>query len=291
MILDGHSCPNCHESSIAHIANVSVTKKQFAAELRHCYSCDFLYLDSPFWLDVAYENEFFGDTGYIQRNYEIAGFLHLVLLIGELLSWNSLALEVTDIGTGLGMLPRMLRDYGFVAYGVDSYSGMQLIQPFVDPVGSTLVKTAFEVVEHLPNLDEFLQQEIPNSELLVFSTQLRKDGHIPSLDWWYYAFESGQHISFHSRQSLVHAMGKVGLPASCLITADKNLSLHAIVKGQLLRKSFLIASALRRRGLAVYALRLLKAASKRHSLTWQDHLFIKSLVSPRRSPDKEGVEN
>ncbi len=73
-----------------------------------------------------------------------------------------------DLGTGIGMLPRMLRDAGYKFYGNDSYSNMELIKPFTNLPRRILLKSAFEVAEHIPSLQAFLKDNI-SKKIHLFS--------------------------------------------------------------------------------------------------------------------------
>jgi hypothetical protein len=65
------------------------------------------------------------------------------------------------------------------------------------------VITAFEVMEHLHDPIEFIRQAMAkyHGAAFAFSTQLF-DGSPPPLDWPYYSFETGQHVSFYQRRTL-----------------------------------------------------------------------------------------
>ena len=64
-------CPNCNSKSIIKIRKVYVTEENTKTYLCHCNNCDFLYLENPNWLEIAYKKGFYGDTGYIYRNYNL----------------------------------------------------------------------------------------------------------------------------------------------------------------------------------------------------------------------------
>lgn len=111
---------------------VRVSKARVEADLAHCTACDFLFLAHPTWLDVAYEESFYGDTGYVDRNLHASRLLRLLLVIGRLARFGP-SEPGCDLGTGLGMLPRLLRDHGFDFHGTDAYAAMELIRPFCGP--------------------------------------------------------------------------------------------------------------------------------------------------------------
>lgn len=108
-----------------------------------------------------------------------------------------------DYGGGGGLLSRTLADRGWNSASYD---------PFVDEnvrvnqLGQFDLITAYEVFEHVPNVDELMDNlEIllsPNG-LVLFST-LVSDGNIQPnrrITWWYASPRNG-HISLFSRNSL-----------------------------------------------------------------------------------------
>jgi hypothetical protein len=64
-------------------------------------------------------------------------------------------------------------------------------------------------MEHLPDPVAFVDELLKSSgtDTIIFSTELFA-GEPPAPDeWWYYAFPTGQHISFYQRRTL-ELMGK-----------------------------------------------------------------------------------
>lgn len=181
-----------------------------------------------------------------------------------------------DLGTGLGMLPRLMRDYGYEFWGSDEYTTMQLIQPFVNPTKNLPVKTAFEVVEHLPSLSNFLKEQVVKADLFVFSTLIRDSGAIPSMNWWYYTFEIGQHISFHSKDSLRVAFNSADLSVNCLVSHGSDLL--AFASSDRWVRSLNIVTFLHRHRLAGLSHRLLTKCFSQKSLTASDHQYAMKLL-------------
>lgn len=265
-----HCCPNCKHYETSLVYRVSVTFEAIPANLQHCARCDFLYLQNPTWLDIAYRKEFYGDTGYVQRNLTASRFLRLLFLTWELLNRKECP-NACDLGTGLGMLPRLMRDYGFSFWGSDLYAKMPLIQPFINPTTPLPLATAFEVVEHIADLPKFLEQHIKGLDLFVFSTHLRKIDEIPSLDWWYYAFGNGQHISFHSPKSLFYAVQEACGSDYKLVHCHGGMHAISNRRGWILALWF--SSLVRRFRLVIGFLALLTLAKPKRSLTYTDHIF------------------
>lgn len=62
--------------------------------------------------------------------------------------------------------------------------------------------TAFELAEHIENPVEEFGRLLETGTNLIFSTELVSH-HPPDIsDWWYYSLETGQHISFYTKESL-----------------------------------------------------------------------------------------
>src|ERR1039458_7151861 len=62
---------------------------------------------------------------------------------------------------------------------------------------------AFEVLEHVIDTYQFIKDMFNkyHCKTLIFST-LTFENLIPSSDWWYYSFETGQHINFYQLRTL-----------------------------------------------------------------------------------------
>lgn len=285
-------CPNCAAGGVRLIRRVKVSKARVPARLLHCSSCDFLWLADPTWLSVAYEDAFYGDTGYVDRNLHASRLLRLLISIGTLLGLEPVE-PGCDIGTGLGMLPRMMRDHGYDFHGSDAYAAMELIRPFcrLAPDAPIPLQTAFEVIEHVPETAPFLAEHLGDGmegkELFVFSTLLRAEGEIPGEEWWYYAFGNGQHIAFHSARSFRAAMARAGLDPAWLVTIDGPVhprAIHAIAPRPAWRRAFRVAGWLMNSQLGPPLLPLLERLTGRRCLIIPDHDRAMDLLSAGREP-------
>lgn len=229
-------CPNCGDKAISSVRRVVVSAQKVKTDLCHCASCDYLFLPDPSWLPSAYQQEFYADTGYVARNLDMAKKSLALFRCWKLISGEKSFPLACDIGAGLGMYARMMRDHGYPFHGSDEYARMPLIQPFVSNNSWSTIKTAFEVVEHLPCLPLFLSDQVKEVDLFLFSTEIRRTGDIPDEEWWYYAFAIGQHIAFHSRKSLSHAFARAGYSSSHLFSHGS--SLHALAVTKQWQKAF-----------------------------------------------------
>lgn len=117
-----------------------------------------------------------------------------------------------DYGGGNGLLSKTLRNEGWVS---TSYDPFPRTESDIKTLGKFNFITAFEVFEHVPDVDELMTNIkglMDESSLVLFSTltsegQLKKNKRI---DWWYCSPRNG-HISIFSKKSLVVLGDKYGL--------------------------------------------------------------------------------
>ncbi len=174
----------------------------------YCPTSGLLQTEPPYWLEEAYQTSITElDIGLVSRNLRNQKRLEPYLF--RLFKPNDTCL---DLGGGYGLLTRLLRDIGFNAFTYDRYcknlfaSGFE---PGVDFKANVLF--AFEVLEHIPDPYDFLAAafERHHCRTLFFST-VTFERAIPGLDWWYYAFETGQHITFYQPCTLMQLAAKLG---------------------------------------------------------------------------------
>jgi hypothetical protein len=213
------SCPICHSSTSAAFRGRVLNRHEVTYYF--CDGCGLLQTQPPYWLDEAYADAISrADTGIIQRNLCLAGKLPGILY--ALFGPDG---HYLDLAGGYGLLVRLMRDFGFDFYWEDKYCQNLLapgfeIQACPHPVTAV---TAFEVLEHIHDPLAFVEHAVSKSDarILIFSTELFSDKPPPA-NWWYYAFETGQHISFFQRRTFDMIAAKLGLK---FITSR---SIHAI---------------------------------------------------------------
>jgi hypothetical protein len=178
-----------------------------------CDTCGLLQTEQPYWLDEAYSSAIAdADTGLVARNLEIAG--KLAGLIYFCFDPNAQYLEAAG---GYGLLTRMMRDRGFDFRWHDPYCENIFARGFEwDQVKGTAKNgavTAIEVLEHTLNPLDFIRNTLAQAKTrtIIFSTQLYKGAPPLPEQWWYYSLESGQHISFFSRDTLRILAERLGL--------------------------------------------------------------------------------
>lgn len=167
-----------------------------------------------------------------------------------------------DTAGGYGIFTRLMRDIGFDYYWEDEYSPNLVARGFVANAGHYEAVTAFEVLEHLTDPVGFVGKLLERTDTIIFSTELFS-GPPPNPDWWYYAFATGQHISFYQEGTLRYLAGQFGLQ---LHTVGQ---LHILTRKKLNKWMLRVVTA-------PQASRILIAAARR-SLT------------PRTVPDHEDI--
>lgn len=183
---------------------------KYDVQFEQCESCHFIQTEKPYWLHEAYASAINNnDTGIIARNERFRSIV--TVLISFVFGKNE---KYLDYAGGYGIFTRMMRDVGFDYYWVDEYAKNLVSIGFEHKSGTTYEAiTAFEVFEHLDNPEEKLMDMLSYTDNIIFSTELVPD-KTPDKDWWYYAFNHGQHIAFYHRKSLLYLAKKHGLHLS-----------------------------------------------------------------------------
>lgn len=194
-----------------HDAFVGKLLGKYQVLFSQCPECYFLQSENPYWLDEAYADAIaVADTGLVMRNISIAAKLSVLLYIG----FDRRASYV-DVAGGYGMLTRLMRDYGFDFFWDDKFCENVLARGFeagksIQPFATC---TAFEVVEHVHDPLLFIRQQLEkyNCRTFIFTTELYRGNQPPAKDWWYYTFNTGQHISFFNVTTLKKLAKCLGL--------------------------------------------------------------------------------
>lgn len=183
---------------------------KYDVHYEQCTNCMFIQTEKPYWLNEAYQSAINNnDTGILMRNERFRSIV--TVLISFIFNKED---KYLDYAGGYGIFTRMMRDVGFNYFWVDEYAKNLVSIGFEHQAGSKYKAiTAFEVFEHLDNPEEKLVDMLSYTDNIIFSTELVPDA-TPNKDWWYYAFNHGQHIAFYHKKSLLHLAQKHGLHLS-----------------------------------------------------------------------------
>jgi hypothetical protein len=190
-------CKVCGE--LSNPFGTALVLKKYTVTYYRCGNCGFIQSEEPYWLAEAYSSAIASlDVGIMQRNLENAEVTACMLSL--LFPEVKLAL---DFGGGHGIFVRLMRDRGFPFHWHDVHASNDYARGFeYEPSLKYEFATAFEVLEHLPAPVGELSQLMARSANVFVSTLLLPEPAPAPAEWWYYALQTGQHISFYTLNSL-----------------------------------------------------------------------------------------
>ena len=189
------------------IFNAQVLGK-YDASYFHCPESGLIQTPDPHWLSEAYSSAITAtDVGLATRNINNR----------TQSSWTLDFLGLTtgpylDLGGGYGLFARLMRDDGFDFYTTDPFCENIFAKGYEPGAGfKAQAVTAFEVFEHVPDPLTFVRDAFSRYQCrtIIFSTLAYGD-NVPASDWWYWCFETGQHITFYNDRALTQLAEKVG---------------------------------------------------------------------------------
>jgi hypothetical protein len=224
----------------------------------HCPACGLLQTEQPYWLEEAYDSAIArADTGLLQRNLGVADVV--VSLAWFLLDPKA---RYVDLAGGFGVLTRLARDAGLDCYWTDKFAPNLLAKGFeAIPGAGYAVATAFEVLEHVHDPVAFLRAAMDEwgVRTILLSTEVYKDEPPAPDAWWYYAFSTGQHVSFYQARTLQRIADELRL------RLYSNGNFHLLTERSFDPRFFALVTSRLSRWLAIYVRRRLT------SKTWLDH--------------------
>ena len=254
------NCKICH-SNAEILFNAKVLGKYDVKYFR-CTNCEYIFTEKPYWLEEAYKHAInIFDTGILERNLYFRKLVSILIYF-----FFERQKKFLDYAGGYGIFTRLMRDAGFDFYWDDPFCENIMAKGFEynsNEMKNIRLLTAFEVFEHLDNPVDELEKMLKISKNIVFSTELIPVTLPEPDEWWYYAFEHGQHISFYSKKTLEELAGKFNLH----FYSYKNLFLFTDKK--LNRIVFNLVMSLNKIGLFMVLKKVLK------SKTMEDHYELR----------------
>ncbi len=249
-------CKICEKD--AELSFVTKVLKKYDVKYYKCSSCDYLFTETPFWLDEAYKNPInISDTGIMMRNIYFSKIVSILIFF----CFDS-SKKFLDYAGGYGIFTRLMRDIGFDFYWHDDYTQNLLARGFEMRDKKYELLTAFEVFEHFENPLDEVKKMLQLSDNILLSTVTIPE-KIPSRNWWYYGFEHGQHISFYSKNTFETLSNILGLKYS-------NFGeLHLLSKNKKISLNPFLLKILSKSGVS-FLIRKIKK-----SKTFSDHLLLK----------------
>jgi len=235
----------------------------------YCQESGLIKTEKAFWLDEAYSSAIAAtDTGIVQRN-----LIHSKLMTTILhLLFNGEG-KFLDVSGGFGLLTRIMRDKGFDFYTTDKYC-TNLFANYFEPDTEFKAKAlcAFEVLEHIEDPKRFLMEIFDKygCKTLIFSTLTFSNDQIPPNSWWYYSFETGQHITFYQPRTLSLLAKLLNL-----YYYEITSSIHIITDIKLSAIQKIILS--NHRLLEIYGC-LVRLMRRKITRTWTDHLLVNTII-------------
>jgi len=203
-------CRICNSST--RLAFTHTVLAKYDGSFYFCDNCGLLQAENPYWLDEAYASAAgAADTGLMWRNNYLARLTSVILFC--LFDRHG---RFLDAAGGYGIFTRLMRDVGFDYYWMDKYCPNLIARGFAAdsaPGGPYTAVTAFEVMEHVPDPVAFVTELLDSTgtDTFIFTTELFA-GDPPAPEAWpYYAFTTGQHISFYQRSTLEHIGKRLGM--------------------------------------------------------------------------------
>lgn len=188
----------------------------------NCPNCSLIQTESPFWLEEAYSESINStDVGLLSRNIQFVEKVKTILYF--FFDKNG---KFLDYAGGYGIFTRLMRDLGFDFYWSDPFTQNLFAKGFEHDKDKSKIElvTTFESFEHFVNPMEEILKILDISKNIVFSTQVVPNPIPDPQNWWYYALEHGQHVSFYSKQTFEFIANELGLN---FYSCSKNLHLFS----------------------------------------------------------------
>ncbi len=191
------NCSICQKET-KKIFNTKVLYK-YDVDYYQCPNCGFGQTENPYWLEEAYISSMnLSDTGIMYRCERMSKITTSLLFLFFRTKGKFL-----DYAGGFGVFTRQMRDIGFDFYWHDPYTKNEIARGFEGTLNERYeLVTTFESFEHFVSPIEEIRKIANLTDTIIFTTDMISNPAPKHSDWWYYASEHGQHISFYSIKSL-----------------------------------------------------------------------------------------
>lgn len=227
-----NNCKICKANSTKIFAGKILNK--YIIDYFQCNICHFIQTEHPYWFTESYSSAIAStDVGLVSRNISFQN--NTAWIIKNYFDFKA---KFLDYAGGYGLFVRLMRDDGFDFYRQDIYCENHFANHFDVSDNNEIINfelvTAFEVFEHLVNPIEEISKIFAFTDSVVFSTELQPHNMMNLTDdWWYFAKETGQHVSFFTTKSLEVIAKKM----SCYFYSN-NRNLHIFTKNELFSNPF-----------------------------------------------------
>ncbi len=197
----GQRCRSCLGETV-HFSKAKILNQ--TVDYLMCSNCSSVQVDSPNWINKVHKKAISNlDTGLVSRCISASKLIATLLFLeGRKLSTGF------DWGGGTGLLTRLLRDQGFRVRSYDKYANAEHAEGFeanlqeVCGVGTFI--SAIECFEHLENPIEAFKKVTREKDYFFFTTEVidTPPPNPAQLSWWYFLPDTGQHITFVSKNGL-----------------------------------------------------------------------------------------
>ncbi|UDY23621.1 class I SAM-dependent methyltransferase [Nocardioides sp. Kera G14] len=197
-------CPVCSAPTEPFDTNTILGHR---AEYSRCRVCGLVTIHDTPWLEEAYSSAIHSwDSGLLRRAQTNSRVVSAAIRFEGIRSGPFL-----DWAGGYGVFAQLLRDRGYDCYQHDDYATPVFASAYPDDgVRSYQLITAFEVLEHLADPVSALAELAARTDRMLFTTELLPDPAPRADAWWYYLPGVGQHITFHTEESLRRVAEQLG---------------------------------------------------------------------------------
>ena len=164
-----------------------------------CGTCSFLQTEEPYWLADAYSSPInTSDTGIVARSV----FFSKIVTSLILLQFNRNG-KFLDYGGGYGLFTRLMRDVGFDYRWSDPFTENLFAKGFEgdEHMEAFELISSFETFEHFADPMKEIRKMLGSSQNIFFSTETLPVPIPSPSEWYYYAPDHGQHVSFYSSRT------------------------------------------------------------------------------------------